>query len=166
MQTQGVHYRRFMYFTLVACVLCVWNQSGETGASTSLTASKTLIAHGYNSGFDLSHGTFNGMLCASNGRIYYVLCSDSIDTGAQMFSYDPERDTIRHLGDLTAAAAEKGTKAIPQGKSHVNFVESNGKLYFATHIGYYSIIDGMEKMGVPPPGYQPRWRYAALPAAA
>jgi len=48
----------------------------------------------------------------------------------------------------------KGLKTIVQGKSHVNFVESNGKLYFATHVGYYSIIDGMEKIGVPPPGYK------------
>jgi len=37
----------------------------------------------------------------------------------------------------------------------VNFVEAGGKLYFATHIGYYSIIDGMEKMGIPPAGWKP-----------
>jgi hypothetical protein len=37
----------------------------------------------------------------------------------------------------------------------VNFVEAQGKLYFATHIGYYSIIDGMEKMGIPPAGFKP-----------
>src|SRR5690606_4915999 len=30
-----------------------------------------------------------------------------------------------------------------------------GKLYFATHIGYYSIVDGMEKMGIPPAGMKP-----------
>ena len=34
-------------------------------------------------------------------------------------------------------------------------MEANGKLYFATHIGYYSIIDGMEKTGMPPPGWKP-----------
>jgi hypothetical protein len=34
-------------------------------------------------------------------------------------------------------------------------VEAGGKLYFATHIGYYSIVDGMEKPGVPPPGMKP-----------
>ncbi len=36
----------------------------------------------------------------------------------------------------------------------MSFIESNGKLYFASHVGYYSIIDGMEKMGTPPPGYE------------
>jgi hypothetical protein len=119
------------------------------------SASKKLTANSFDSGFALSHATFNGMLAASDGRIYYVLCTDSIDTGAQMYSYDPASNTVRHLGDLTEASGEKGLKAIPQGKSHVNFVEWNGKLYFATHIGYYTILNGMEKTGVPQPGYKP-----------
>jgi hypothetical protein len=29
----------------------------------------------------------------------------------------------------------------------------DGKLYFSTHLGYYSIIDGMEKPGIPKDGY-------------
>jgi hypothetical protein len=103
----------------------------------------------------LAHDTYNGMLAASDGRIYYVLCTESIDVGAHMFVYDPARDAARMLGDLTAACGEAGRKAIPQGKSHVNFIESNGKLYFATHVGYYSLVDGMEKIGIPPAGYQP-----------
>ncbi len=78
-----------------------------------------------------------------------------IDTGAMLFCFDPGAERIEALGDLTEAGGEKGLKAIPQGKSHVNFVESDGRLYFATHIGYYSIVDGMETMGVPPVGYKP-----------
>lgn len=119
------------------------------------SSAKKLTARSFDSGFALSHATFNGMLAASDGRIYYVLCTDSIDTGAQMYSYDPATDKVRHLGDLTEASGEKGLKAIPQGKSHVNFVEWQGKLYFATHLGYYTIQNGMEKTGVPPPGYKP-----------
>jgi hypothetical protein len=69
--------------------------------------------------------------------------------------FDPASRRITHLGDLTEACGEKGLKTIVQGKSHVNFVECRGKRYFATHIGYYSIIDGMEKMGVPPEGFKP-----------
>ena len=45
--------------------------------------------------------------------------------------------------------------AIAQGKSHVSFVEAAGKLWFATHTGFYAIIDDMEKMGIPPPGMKP-----------
>jgi hypothetical protein len=37
----------------------------------------------------------------------------------------------------------------------VNFVEANGKLYFGTHVGVYSIVDGMETMGIAPAGYKP-----------
>ena len=131
---------------LLVMALCAVSARGEAPAR--------LTARVFNSGFALSHDTYNGMACATNGKVYYVLCSESIDTGAQMYSYDPATDKIEHLGDLTEASGEKGLKAIPQGKSHVNFVESDGKLYFATHVGYYTIRNGMEKMGVPPPGYK------------
>ncbi len=115
---------------------------------------KRLIAQTFNSGFDLAHDTYNAISTGSDGRIYYVLSSESIDVGAKMFVFDPATKTIELLGDITEASGEKGKKAIAQGKSHVNFVESEGKLYFATHIGYYSIVDGMEKMGIPPSGYK------------
>src|ERR1051326_721289 len=118
-------------------------------------ADPRLSAESFDSGFADAHETFNGMLAASDGRIYYVLCSESIDTGAQMYSYDPASRRIQHLADLTEAAGEKGMKTIPQGKSHVNFVEWQGKLYFATHVGYYTRVNGRESMGVPPPGYKP-----------
>jgi len=114
-----------------------------------------LVARTYNSGFELAHDTYNGMGTGSDGKIYYVLSSQSYETGAQMYCYDPATDKIKHLGDLTEACGEKGAKTIVQGKSHVTFVESKGKLYFATHVGYYSIIDGMEKIGIPPAGFKP-----------
>lgn len=114
-----------------------------------------LTARTYNSGFKLAHDTYNGMGCASDGRIYYVLSSEKHDTAAQMYAFDPATEKIRRLGDLTEACGEKGMRAVAQGKSHVNFVEAGGKLYFATHIGYYSIIDDMEKAGIPPEGWKP-----------
>ena len=118
-------------------------------------AESRLSAESFDSGFAKAHATFNGMLAASDGKIYYVLCSESIDTGAQMYSYDPATKEIRHIADLTEAAGEKGMRAIPQGKSHVNFVEWQGKLYFSTHVGYYTMVNGRETMGVPPAGYKP-----------
>ena len=127
----------------------------QAAEKTAPPAPRKLIGQTYNSGFPQAHDTFNGMGVAADGNIYYVLCSELIDVGAQMFSFDPRTKRIARVGDLTAACGEKDLKAIPQGKSHVNFVESNGKLYFATHVGVYTIIDGMEKMGVPPAGYKP-----------
>ena len=117
--------------------------------------SSTLKAETHNSGFPLAHDTYNGLSAASDGRIYYVLSTERFDVGARMFVFDPATGKIRDLGGLTEACGEQDRKAIVQGKSHVGFVESKGKLYFATHVGYYSIENGMETMGVPPEGYQP-----------
>ncbi len=116
---------------------------------------KQLTARIHESGFPQSHDTYNGMGTGSDGRIYYVLCSELPDVGARMYAYDPRSGKIELLGDLTEASGEKDLRAVSQGKSHVNFVEAGGKLWFATHIGYYSIIDDMEKPGIPPAGMKP-----------
>ncbi|MBN2376473.1 MAG: hypothetical protein JXD22_08735 [Sedimentisphaerales bacterium] len=114
-----------------------------------------LVARTYNSGFDLAHDTYNAISTASDGTIIYVLSSQSIDVGGQMYCYDPASDKIRHLADLTEICGEKGTKAIPQGKVHCNFYQRGSKLYFSTHAGFYEIIDGMEMMvKKPPEGYK------------
>ena len=86
-----------------------------------------------------------------------MLASGSVDTGAQMYDFDPAAQKIQHAGDLTVAVGEKGLQAIPQGKGHSIFVESDGKLYFATHVGYYSPAtpSGLELIGTPPAGYKP-----------
>jgi hypothetical protein len=112
----------------------------------NLDAPKThfLEARRYYSGFALAHDTYNAISAASDGKIYYVLSSESYEQGGQMYVYDPQTDKTRFLADLTEVCGEKGKNAIPQGKSHVRFYESHGKLYFVTHIGVYEMIDGME----------------------
>lgn len=141
-------------FTFMSVAVCLASLGAVRAASDPFAPAQTLKAVTYNSGFREAHDTYNGMGTGSDGKIYYVLSSESIDVGAQMYSLDPKTRKIAHLGDLTEACGEKGSCAIPQGKSHVNFVEANGKLYFSTHVGVYSIIDGMEKMGIPKPGYK------------
>lgn len=127
----------------------------QTGTDVISKKNTGILATHYNSGFELSHDTYNGMIAASDGLIYYVLCSESIDVGGKMYSFDPATEEIKYCGDLTEACGEKGMNAIPQGKSHVNFIETGGKLFFSTHIGYYTLVDGMDKMGIPPAGYKP-----------
>lgn len=133
---------------------CRGGNPAEKPVAAALTDGPKLTADVYDSGFTDSHDTYNGMGTGSDGKIYYVLSSEKHDVAGQMYSFDPASSKLAHLGDLTEACGEKDMKVISQGKSHVNFVESGGKLYFATHIGFYSIIDGMEKMGVPPPGWK------------
>lgn len=114
-----------------------------------------IMATFYDSGFGLSHDTYNGIYAASDGLIYYVLCSESIEEGGKMYCYDPATKAVTLCGDLTEVCGEKELKAIPQGKSHVSFVELDDKLYFATHIGYYSNDNGIDRMGIAPQGYKP-----------
>lgn len=114
-----------------------------------------LSARWHDSGFAHGEDHYNALNFASDGKLYYVICSKGIDVGAQMFSFDPATGVSKHLGDLTEAVGEKGRKAVPQGKSHVSFFEHKGKLYFATHLGYYRHEGGKEIVGDPPPGYQP-----------
>lgn len=114
-----------------------------------------LVAQTYDSQFSLSHDTYNGMGVDRDGKIYYVLCCESWDLGGQMYCFDPATRHIKHLGDLSEACGEKGRKAVPQSKSHVNFVEHAGKLYFATHVGIYTRVDGIDRMPVPRDGYAP-----------
>jgi hypothetical protein len=132
------------------CGTCLYGAAGLAVAFTH-----PMVARTYDSGFDLAHDTYNAISTASDGKVYYVLSSESIDVGGQMYCYDPGTDKIQHLADLTEMCGEKGSKTIPQGKSHVNFYERDSNLYFSTHVGYYEIVEGMERMAkTPPPGYK------------
>jgi hypothetical protein len=142
-----------MGFILLGCKQAV-KPGPVAEAPVVSTPDAKLTATIYDSKFEHSHDTYNGLSSASDGKIYYVLCSTTQDIAGQMYSLDPKTGTIEHLADLTEICGEKDLKVVAQGKSHVNFVESNGKLYFATHLGYYSIIDGMEKTGVPTGEYK------------
>lgn len=111
-----------------------------------------LIAKTYDSGFPLAHDTYNAISRASNGKIYYILSSDSIGVGGKMYVYDPETDETKYIADLTEICGERDSNQIPQGKSHVRFYERDEKLYFSTHVGYYELINGMDCLPVNPPG--------------
>ena len=105
-----------------------------------------LIASCFDSGFFEAHDTYNAMSVASDGRLYYVLSSDKFDVAGQMFRFDPIKVEIKFLGDLNVICGEANQKSIAQGKSHVLFYEFQNKLYFSTHVGYYQLIDGMDRL--------------------
>jgi hypothetical protein len=138
-----------------AMVLIAASVAASAACGRAAAAEPRLVAHAYDSGFADAHDTYNGIGVASDGRVYYVLSSERHDVAAQVFVLDPAVGRPRHVADLDEATGQKGRRAIAQGKSHVNFVEASGRLYFATHIGFYSAVDGMEKMGIPPAGFSP-----------
>lgn len=125
------------------------------GAPDPFLPARKIVAKIYDSGFPDAHDVYNAMGTGSDGRIYYVLSAEKYDVGAKMYALDPATQKIACLGDLTEICGENDAKTIVQGKSHVNFVEADGRLFFATHIGFYSIVDGMETMGIPPEGWRP-----------
>ena len=130
-------------------------QGEQAVLETDTSNREQLTAKTFDSGFELAHDSYNAITAASDGKIYYVLSSDKHDVAGRMYAYDPRSGGIQLLGDLTEICGEKGKKFISQGKSHVDFFERNGKLYFSTHVGYYELIDGMDRLPVnAPEGYK------------
>ena len=114
-----------------------------------------LVASKYFSGFPKAHDSYNSISSAGDGKIYYVLSSQEYDKAGQMYVFDPDLGKTRWLADLDEICGEKGKNAISQGKSHTRFYECDDKLYFSTHVGYYEMIDGMERLPVhAPDGYK------------
>ncbi|MFA7492096.1 MAG: hypothetical protein WCZ43_01055 [Proteiniphilum sp.] len=116
---------------------------------------KKNIAKRYFSGFEDAHETYNAISEASDGNIYYVLCSQKHDVASQLHKYNPNTDQTEFIADLSEVVGEKAQNYISQGKSHTEFYEVDGKLYFATHVGYYEMIDGAQQLPVnAPEGYK------------
>ncbi|MFA7492098.1 MAG: hypothetical protein WCZ43_01065 [Proteiniphilum sp.] len=145
---------------VLLCLLlagCIENQSNATdkGEMDQSAGQGSFVAKKYFSGFEDAHDTYNAISKASDGKIYYVLSSTRHDVGGQFYSYDPTTDKTEFILDLSEALGEKEQKYIAQGKSHVEFYEKEHKLYFATHVGYYQMIDGAEHLPkVAPEGYK------------
>lgn len=115
---------------------------------------QTLTAEHHKSGFTLAHDTYNALSVASDGKVYYVLSSENIEIGGYLYVFDPYTKESELIGDLTELCHEKGNKTIGQGKSHVEFYEMDGSLYYSTHVGIYELINGMDRLPMDPPkGY-------------
>ncbi len=133
--------------SLLSLIMTLSTQCRSSEQKTGNTATQQpLVAKHYYSGFPDAHDTYNAISAASDGKIYYVLSSTKHDVGGQFYVYDPATDQTKFIADLSEALGEKEKKYISQGKSHVEFYEHDGKLYFATHVGYYEMIDGSEQL--------------------
>lgn len=138
---------RFALFATAAFMLVQCNQPAQQAGVKSDMAeerSDSMIAKRYFSGFEDAHDTYNAISEASDGRIYYVLSSTRHDVGGMMYAYDPATDKVEFIADLSEALGEKQQNFIAQGKSHTEFYELDGKLYFSTHVGFYEMINGAE----------------------
>lgn len=152
--------KKIIFIPVLALFFLVGCSENQTKTTQNKKASPSveqgpLNAKRYFSGFDDAHDTYNAISKASDGKIYYVLSSTRYDVGGQFYSYDPQTDKTEFIADLSEALGEKQQKYIAQGKSHVEFYEKDNKLYFATHLGYYQMINGAENVPVvAPEGYK------------
>jgi hypothetical protein len=124
-------------------------------ASVVSNPNAVLSARLHPSGFERSDSNFYSLTIPSDRRVYCTLSSHNIEAAARTYRYDPERDEMTMICDLSEAAGEAGTKAIPQGKSHSPYFELEGKLYFATHFGYFATTEQREHPAPVPAGYRP-----------
>ncbi len=86
-------------------------------------------------GFHYGDSNYHAICHASDGNVYYVICSHNKKSGSQMFRYNPKTGENTMIGDLTDIVGEDRTKVINQGKVHSDIYEVDGKLYFGTHAG-------------------------------
>lgn len=115
--------------------------SAPTQSASAPTApAKRLVVRSYSLNEHVAKldGQWQAMRLASDGNVYFVGSSHSHDHGAAYFRYEPAGGKLTMLcEDISRLCGEDPTKQIPQGKIHSDTVESNGKLYFATHLANY-----------------------------
>ena len=103
----------------------------------------------------MADSNFYSLTCGSDNLLYYTLCSHNIDTHGRVYRYDPNGDEVKLLVDFGVATGEGGQKTLPQGKSHTPFFEHRGRMYLATHYGYFKASGGKEEPAAVPEGYKP-----------
>jgi len=107
------------------------------------------------SGFHLADSNFYSMSLISDGCVYYTLSSHDINTHGRCYRFDPRTDRVEQIFDLGEACGEAGGRTLPQGKSHSPFHEMDGKLYLATHYGFFATKGHKEQVAELPEGYEP-----------
>lgn len=120
-----------------------------------LTDENVLTARLHPSGFSMADSNFYSLSLASDDRLYYTLCCHDIDTHGRVYRHDPKSGEVKMIVDFGEVTGEAGRKSLPQGKSHTPFFEHDGRLYLATHYGYFKASGGKEQPAEVPQGYQP-----------
>jgi hypothetical protein len=119
------------------------------------TPEAVIAARLHPSGFEKADSNFYSLTIASDRRVYCTLSSHDIDTHARAYRHDPANDEMKLAIDFGEATGEAGKKTIPQGKSHSPYFELEGKLYLATHYGFFATTADREQPAPVPAGYKP-----------
>jgi len=100
-------------------------------------SSKTvLVEYRYFPGLATMDGNWAALKAGRDGKVYVGLACHGCD--GHLVYYDPSKDRIVDVGDLTTLAGENGLGLGPQSKIHAKFGEGkDGRIYFATHGGWW-----------------------------
>lgn len=83
-------------------------------------------------------GQWYGSLAASDGKVYFGSSTHADDASGMLFQYNPATEALNVVADsLSEISGESEGSGVPQGKLHSPIVESNGWIYFDTHLGNY-----------------------------
>jgi hypothetical protein len=127
--------RHIMCSVLVLALIIGVNSAAQTPAAVYKEG--PVKAKMIDAGFIYGDSNYHAIIQASDGNVYYVICSHNKKSGAHMFKYDPRTGRVETISDLTEEVGEDRTIGICQGKVHGDFYETRGKLYFSTHAGAY-----------------------------
>lgn len=81
-------------------------------------------------------GNWAALKAGSDGKVYVGLACHGCN--GHLVYYDPAKDHMVDVGDLTTLSGENGLGLGPQSKIHAKFGEGkDGRIYFATHGGWW-----------------------------
>lgn len=100
-----------------------------------------VLAEAYDPGFDEGDSNYHSLISASDGRIYFTVSTHRHDRHARLFCFDPSVRKMVYAIDI-GVALQESPGHLPHGKVHVPLFEVDGKIYFATHVGYYQQLPG------------------------
>jgi hypothetical protein len=95
--------------------------------------------------------SYTALIYASDGKIYFSIGSHNTDHACRFFSFDPTTEKVTLIGEMDKVLGEDAEKQISQGKIHTRMFEHKGKIWFATHTGFYQRgVSGINYRGKAP----------------
>ena len=86
--------------------------------------------------FPFLDGQWEGILCDSDGDVWFSVSSHSSELGGQLFVYKQDRGKVIHVADLDQACGEKLTGNPPQDKIHGQMFQEGRYIYTGTCEGH------------------------------
>jgi hypothetical protein len=101
-------------------------------------SSPTILTQTFNPGFLEGDCNYHSLTSASDGMLYFTVCTHNEEESPRIYRFDPTEQRITLIAKLADVLNQDVTKQVPDGKIHTPLIEHDGFLYFATHTAYYT----------------------------